>query len=185
MTWNGEIAWRPRLRLIGWAPKGEDWKCFFSGLNENAGEHWTETVPMSLAERVAMAVGYGYERNLREALEDSDVYHIETVTDLLKVVLHLPKPFAEILDDIKIPRTRTVYRFRPLVGPMPQFHGPLEPNGLLPHGTPSYKPEELDVQPSFKHIESLPIMGFKHTDPQVWTETLKSLMETHPLKIQS
>lgn len=181
----GELSWRPRLRRIGWAPKGEDWRCFDPILNSNAGEGWYETVQMSLIERWHYFVGCKHEREVEQFLRDVDVYQIVHLDDLFRFALHLPKPLAEMLDDEKIPRTRQVWCWRPLVGPMPEAIGPLEPNGLLPYGTPSYKPEELAVQPSFKHIEPLPIMGFKLADPQVWTETLKSLMEAHPLKIQS
>ena len=185
MSWNGEIAWRPRLRQIGWAPKGEEWRCWLPGLDANAGERWTTQVEMSLIERWHKAIGYGYGRDLEYAMRDCDVYEIMHVEDLFKVVLHLPKPLAEILDEIKIPRTKTIGHFRPLVGPMPEFHGPLEPSGLLPHGTSMGNDKELLVQPSFQHIPNLPIFdfklpspeGFKLGDPVDWTKTLRELVE--------
>lgn len=171
----GDTVWRPRLRQIGWAPKGEDWRCFYPGLALIPGEGEWVDVELSLVERFHMFFGYKDAYGLRELMKDADVYHIEHLGDLFKAVLHLPKPLAELLDEAHIPRVRQVWKFEHMFGPPPLFHGPLEPNGLLPHGTLMDNDKELLVQPSFRHLEMLPI--FKMPSVESWNAVSKLLAE--------
>jgi hypothetical protein len=158
----GEMSWRPKLWQIGYAPKGEEWRCWHPGLRTRPGEVWSEKISLSLTERWHMAVGYGWARELQERMVDCDVYTRVHDADFFRFVLTLPKPLAEILDDIRIPRTRTVEHFIPMFGPPPEFHGPLEPTGIRSAEQRLLDAEkdrnELSVQPSFAHIENLPIL---------------------------
>lgn len=155
----GEMSWRPKLWQVGFAPKGEEWRCFDPGLMTRPGEHWSEVITLSLVERWHTFLGYR-EHDARELMKEFDVYQIVHLDDLFRFVLHLPKPLAQLLDEAKIPRTKTVTRFNPLFGPPPEFHGPLEPNGLQTYEAwHAGNTEELTrVQPSFKHIVNLPIL---------------------------
>lgn len=179
----GQMAWRPRLRQIGFAPKGEEWRCWIPGLNSHAGERWVTEEVRSLRERLQMLINARDERDLKRFMRDTDVYSIMHVEDLFKAVLHLPKPLAEMLDDERVPRTKYVEHFRPLFGPMPQFHGPLELSGLrsLEAGyvdSPvGFKNRETVVQPMMRHIPNLPLFA----SPSDWVATLKDLVKLHPI----
>jgi hypothetical protein len=176
----GEMAWRPRLRQIGFAPKGEEWRCFQPGLNTRPGEYYSEDITLSLAERWHMFLGYR-EHDARELLKEFDVYQIVHLDDLFRFVLHLPKPLGQLLDEAKIPRTKTLTHFNPLFGPPPEFHGPLEPSGLLPYGAKTGNDKELGVQPSFRHIENLPIFSMPSVESR---DKVLALLAVHTHKQQ-
>lgn len=177
----GDMAWRPRLRQVGFVPKGEEWRRWLPGLNSSAGERWVTEVELSLKERLQMYLASCRKNwEVRWFFRDADVYSIMHAEDLFKAVLHLPKPLAEMLDDERIPRTKYVHHFNPLFGPMPEFHGPLEESGLRPLEASLLPAPKgfLDVQPMVKHIENLPILS---AFPD-YIGVLKSLVELHPVE---
>lgn len=100
-------------------------------------------------------------------------YQIDSFGDSMRFVAFLDKPLAELLDEIKVPRERITNTFI-------EFHGPLpynpnrciirrvvpglvsQPKGFAVQPLTSVSDlsvSELIVQPAFRHIVNLPILG--------------------------
>lgn len=62
----------------------------------------------------------------------ADLYYVETSQDLLRCVAFLPKPLAEILDELKVPRDTYYSEYIELFGPWLPFVGPPEPPPIIP-----------------------------------------------------
>lgn len=184
MNETENISWRPEVRVV--RPPSDSFDeviRWIPGYHQEPGERWTTERELSLLERLRMWYFVQDEMQIKRFFRNSDVYSIMHAEDLFKAVLHLPKPLAVMLDDERVPRTKTVYHFIPLVGPYPLFVGPLKPYPVLRRVVPRTTPasEGFAVQPMSDPVRSLPLFP----SPAAWAKSLSLMLDAVPKQASS
>jgi hypothetical protein len=161
--------------FFGWRP----------GKGEPPGERWSTEEEYSLRERIQMLERADRLSELthRLRINGSESYGIWADGNFFRAILTLPKPLAEILDDVGVPRTYTKQHFIPLHGPVQLFVGPPEREIYvqLRRVVPGYvrASEGFGVQPLTDPVPNLPV--FRMASPEAWADTLRSLVKLHPI----
>lgn len=86
----------------------------------------------SLKERLDMLMRARPEELRWYLRKYADLYYVETSQDLLRCVAFLPKPLAEILDELNVPREWRGTEYIEFFGPWQPFVGPPEPPPFTP-----------------------------------------------------